>query len=355
MLDEELGKDKGWAREICIRAVGAKSRETAFPVALGYLDHTGEERWLFLWAAFPEECPKAYAWSRGSALHALRLGSFQTAPARPAELLRRSGYLSQHLGDTRVAVFGVEALGSPTALLLAKSGVGELRVVDSDLVMPGNPMRHICGMDLVGWLKTRAVKYAIETHHIDCRVVPHEATWEEAKLLNIIQDCDLVIDTTANRSFSLFLSGLCVTQGKPLLTAVAQRRARVGKLIVRTSKADACLTCYHAGEWPPDAYPVVPANPAEAFVEDGCGGITEEAVALDLEAIANQVARTAIKVLRGETRPGNLGLLVNEPLPEVTDGPLQHVGMHWLRNAPLPGCVGCDRAQARNSHGDASS
>ena len=42
-------------------------------------------------------------------------------------------------------------------MLLAKCGVGQLRLVDYDVVMPGNVSRHACGFYSVGMSKTWAV------------------------------------------------------------------------------------------------------------------------------------------------------------------------------------------------------
>ena len=342
LIDEASGQPKGWARSRAIEILGATLKTRRLGFAFGYPDSTGIERWVFLWAMLPRRDARNTNWATLRVASQTPLKSFQTAPAQKSDLLRRSAHLSQHLVDKKIVIFGVGALGSPTALLLAKAGIGELCLVDRDIVMPGNPMRHICGMDLVGWPKTHGVKYVIEAHNIDCNVVPYDATWEIYKLLEVIEGCDLVIDTTANRSFSLHLSRVCIEKNSPLLIAAAQRRARVGRLMLRTRNNDPCLTCYYAGTWSIETYPIIPANPDETFVEDGCGGITEEATALDLEAIANQVARTAIKIVRHEELPGNLGFLVNEPLAEVTDGILSQVGMHWLHNHALTGCASCD-------------
>jgi molybdopterin/thiamine biosynthesis adenylyltransferase len=225
---------------------------------------------------------------------------------------------------------------------LAKAGVGEICLVDNDILMPGNVMRHICGLKWVGFKKTIAVERLIRTHNPDCHVHCCDSTWEPENLGNYIEGCDVVIDTTANYNFSLYLNEICIASKQPIVFAAAYRRAAVGRVIMRRSSSDPCLACYVDAEtfWSEDEYPVIPADPDGTFIEDGCGVVTEEAVALDVEAVANLTTRVAIKVMQGQLGSKNLAILVNEPLADVT-GILSQEGLHWKANKPLTNCSIC--------------
>ena len=50
-------------------------------------------------------------------------------------------------------------------------------------------------------------------------------------------------------------------------------------------------------------------------MEDGCGSLTEEGAALNIEAVANLTVRVAVRYLQGAHADGNLAILVNEALP----------------------------------------
>lgn len=343
LIDQNLDEAEDYAAQTCLHKFGQKPKGSDCPLALGYIDNRGQERWLFLWIQFPQSEKKRAKvhWLNSALLSNFKVKSFQTAPARKADLLRRSAYMSRHLSEHKVIVFGIGALGGSVALLLAKAGIGEIRVVDDDKLMPGNAMRHICGLDWVGFKKTTAVKRTINIHNPDCCVVEYSTTWDVKELQNYVKDCAVVIDTTANYNFSLLLNAVSIDFHLPVVFATAYRRAVIGRVVVRRSSADPCLACYvDAANWPDDKYPTIPADPNETFLEDGCGSVTVEAVALDVEAIANLTARVVVRLLQGQLGHENLAILVNQPLSGES-GILACDGLHWLQNAPLAKCAIC--------------
>jgi molybdopterin/thiamine biosynthesis adenylyltransferase len=344
-IDTDLGMEKGWAARGCLHVFGHKLSDDGFPIALGYADNQGQERWLFLWAQLSATYGKGrrrFSWSRSESMSQVKLKSFQTAPARKEDLLRRSAYLSKGLGSCRVAIFGVGALGGSVAALLAKSGLGEIRLVDHDTLMPGNVIRHVCGLKWVGFKKTIAVEKSIHAHNPDCHVLWDESTWEVDKLRSYIEGCDVAIDATANSNFSLYLNELCIDCNQPVIFAAAYRRAAVGRVVIRRSSNDPCLACYSDAPrfWSEDEFPIIPADSEETFIEDGCGVVTEEAAALDVEAVANLAARVAVKIAQKRLGDRNLAILVNEPLAGAS-GVLEQPGLHWRANKPLGNCLIC--------------
>ncbi len=342
-IDELMQEPSGWSIEKCKTVVGVKTSGTGFPLAIGYPDHLNETRWLFLWGQFPKRKGERYKWSSLQNMRHVTVHSFQTAPASKEALLRRSAYLSGSLTSKRIAIFGVGALGGSVALLLAKAGVGELRLIDKDYVMPGNAMRHICGLSYVGFRKTTAVQHVIQYHNPDCYIECFEATWAKTRLIDYINSCDLVIDATANTNFSIYLNEICVAQNQPIAFITAYRRARVGRIIMRFEDQAPCFGCYlsHREVWAEDEFPTIPASFDENFIEDGCGSVTEEAAALDVEAVANFGARQLITFLQGTHDGSNLGIIVNSPLPEVDTYPLGSSGFHFWNNKRYTNCLIC--------------
>ena len=76
----------------------------------------------------------------------------------------RAGPDSETIGGCRVVLFGAGALGGHVAVTLAESGIEALRIVDVDLLSPGNVVRHVAGHDQVGGLKVNAVQSVIKNH-----------------------------------------------------------------------------------------------------------------------------------------------------------------------------------------------
>jgi hypothetical protein len=73
----------------------------------------------------------------------ISLKSLATAPDDLATRSIRAHPKAEALGRKRVAIIGVGAIGSIVADLLHRSGVGELFLLDHDLVLPGNTTRHL--------------------------------------------------------------------------------------------------------------------------------------------------------------------------------------------------------------------
>ncbi len=80
----------------------------------------------------------------------------------------------ERLGNSRVAVFGVGGVGSYIAEGLARSGVGHIRLIDSDNVDITNLNRQIEALsNTVGQPKAEAMKQRILLINPECDVVVH--------------------------------------------------------------------------------------------------------------------------------------------------------------------------------------
>jgi molybdopterin/thiamine biosynthesis adenylyltransferase len=343
-VDVLLKECSGWSAKNCIAAVGQKI-VGGFPIAIGYPDNLGENRWLFLWARSPAGNKKRYNWLPGYKMRQMVIDSFQTAPAGKDALLKRSAFISKSVTCRQIILFGIGALGSSIALLLAKAGVGKLRFIDSDYLMPVNVMRHACGLEYVGFAKTTALQRTIQQHNPDCLVDSFGATWNRKKVQDYVSGYDLIVDATGNTNFSRYLNEICVERSQPVLFATAYRKARIGRIVMRLNGEAPCLECYlgHPEEWSSAAYPIIPLNPNESFIEDGCGTITEEAIALDVEAVANFTAREIIKFLSGDHGGYNLAVTVNEPLPDANRELFHTASIHLWSNKRYSGCSICGR------------
>lgn len=75
------------------------------------------------------------------------------------------------LSEARVAVFGIGGVGGYAVEALARSGIGELDLIDNDTVSVSNINRQIIALEsTVGMYKTDAAKARIADINPDCRV-----------------------------------------------------------------------------------------------------------------------------------------------------------------------------------------
>lgn len=75
---------------------------------------------------------------------------------------RHTPHIHEKLKSASVAVAGLGGLGSNISLMLARTGVGRLLLVDFDIVEPSNLNRQAYFISHLGMLKTEAVKIQIE-------------------------------------------------------------------------------------------------------------------------------------------------------------------------------------------------
>jgi molybdopterin/thiamine biosynthesis adenylyltransferase len=321
----------------------AKDRERLF-FALGYPNGAGEDRWVFVGA---DRTPHRRNWRTTEALRGTCVFGMAAAPATREALLRRTGHTAAALEGVRVAIFGVGALGSVTALWLAKAGVPALTLIDSDRLRPGNAIRHAAGLMWVGREKTLATHLVIVDAVPDCRVASYPETWDRDYLRHIVEDATVIVDTTAVPAFTLLLNDVSLSLGKPLIAAAAFHRAQVGRVRIVRPGVDACMMCYEGGYMPHDArYPAMPIGDDGGFYETGCGEATVEATAVDADAVSNVLVRAVLRVVR-DRRPQeavvesrNHATIVNAALPG-SSFPFDSEGIHWTRWQPRSDCVAC--------------
>jgi molybdopterin/thiamine biosynthesis adenylyltransferase len=344
-IDRAVGQSSGWARTEIKKLVGGDSggRRPVF-LALGYPDRlvAGTESWLFL-EARPGVPGGRIRWSEPNSVHRAALLASETVPVHPGALMRRTRSLAKSVAGRTVIVFGVGALGGAVALMLARSGIERLVLVDSDRLRPGNAVRHVGNLTHVGKRKTEVVWWEVLTHVPEVSIEQYDSTWDPELLRLHVQRADVVVDTTAELPFNLLLSEVCVRTDRPLVQAETTRRAAVGRVRIVRPGRDACLLCYSAHVRTP-AYPVVPPGDEGEFFEAGCGDPTVEAPAVDVEATANWTARAVLWLLRDTLGPRNHLLVVNDEVPGLT-GNAAVVGAHWDVFGPVPGCESCGATQ----------
>ncbi|MGB7203424.1 MAG: ThiF family adenylyltransferase [Pyrinomonadaceae bacterium] len=119
----------------------------------------------------------------------------------------------QKLLNSRVLLVGCGALGASHAEMLARAGVGHLRIVDRDFVEFTNLQRQTLfrESDAAERLpKAVAAKVRIAEINSEIEVSGHIADVSNSNVESLIADCDLVIDGTDNFQVRYLLNDACV-------------------------------------------------------------------------------------------------------------------------------------------------
>lgn len=134
-------------------------------------------------------------------------------------LLAEIGETGQRrLRDASVLIVGCGALGSASAELLARAGVGELHLVDRDLVEPTNLQRQLLyGEDDAarGRPKAEAARARLEAINREVRVRAWVDDFTAENARDYADGVDLLIDGLDNFETRFILNDLAVEQGVP--------------------------------------------------------------------------------------------------------------------------------------------
>lgn len=127
---------------------------------------------------------------------------------------------------SRVLVVGAGGLGSPVLAYLAAAGVGEIHVVDDDVVDRSNLHRQVIhGESTLGEPKTSSAAARMRELHPQCRVVEHPVRLTAANALELITGMDLVVDGADTYGTRYLVADACEIAGVPVVWGAILRFA----------------------------------------------------------------------------------------------------------------------------------
>ncbi|MFB3916037.1 MAG: ThiF family adenylyltransferase [Terriglobales bacterium] len=188
------------------------------------------------------------------------------------------------LSAARIAIVGCGATGSSLAGLLARAGVGTIRIIDRDYVEPSNLQRQLLfdEADAADSLpKAVAAARKIAAFNSEIVVEPHVADLTPANIEGLLDGCQLILDGTDNFETRYLLNDYAVKNGVPWIYAAAV--GSYGVTLNILPRETACLAC------------VFPESPRGTIETCDTAGILNSAV----NVIASIAAGEALKLLVG--------------------------------------------------------
>lgn len=166
--------------------------------------------------------------------------------------------------NAKVLILGLGGLGGPVAAYLAAAGVGELVLVDDDLVEASNLQRQIIHRDeACGQSKVESAAASLKALNPGVRVIARAERLQEDALQQQVDEVDLVLDCSDNFGTRFALNRACFTTGTPLVSGAAIRfdgqisvydprnaESPCYQCLYRTGD-DEALTCSESGVFPP--------------------------------------------------------------------------------------------------------
>jgi molybdopterin/thiamine biosynthesis adenylyltransferase len=233
--------------------------------------------------------------------------------------------------ESSAVVVGCGAIGASTAQLLARAGVGKLRVIDRDLVEPSNLQRQALFEEndarealpkaVAAERKLRLLNSEIEVEGVVADVMP-------GNVKELLDGFDLILDGTDNFETRFLLNDYAVQAARSWIYAAAVGSYCV-MLAIRPSET-ACLAC------------LMESPDAEPLLEETCDTVGVLGPAVNL--VSSLEAAEALKFLSGNTAALH-GRLIS---CDVWSGRMQSVGV--ARDAA---CRVCARREFSYLEGEA--
>jgi adenylyltransferase/sulfurtransferase len=128
----------------------------------------------------------------------------------------------QKLLNSRVLVIGLGGLGSPVLQYLAASGIGQLYLVDHDVVELSNVQRQIChGTNDVGKTKVQSAIEEVMRINSTILVEGFEQKADVELLQRLLPTVDLVVDCSDNFDIRYLINDACLEYKTPWVSGAA--------------------------------------------------------------------------------------------------------------------------------------
>jgi molybdopterin/thiamine biosynthesis adenylyltransferase len=164
------------------------------------------------------------------------------------------------LCDARVFIAGAGGLGCPAALYLAAAGVGEIRLVDGDIVEPTNLNRQVLHWDEdVGREKVVSAAEKLRALNPEIVVDARPACIDAGNVDDLVGDAHLIIDAVDNFPARYLLNRSAREKNLPLVHGAVC--GFDGQATTVLPGRTACLRCIFPDPPPAETSPVIGVTP----------------------------------------------------------------------------------------------
>ena len=166
----------------------------------------------------------------------------------------------ERLKRARVFIAGAGGLGSPVSIYLTAAGVGEIRIVDDDVVELSNLNRQILHWERdTGRRKVDSGREKLEAINSETLVEALHLTIDEDNVSRVVGDSDLIVDAMDNFPVRYILNKTAISKGIPFFHGgVYGFEGQVTTIIPGRTP---CLRCIFPEAPPREVFPVVGVTP----------------------------------------------------------------------------------------------
>ncbi len=166
----------------------------------------------------------------------------------------------EKLKQAKVFIAGAGGLGSPVAIYLAVAGVGQIRIVDRDVVELSNLNRQILHWDKdVTRGKAESAGDKLRQMNSDIKIETIAESITEDNILELVGDCQLIVDAMDNFPTRYLLNKAALSRNIPFFHGSVHGLDGMASTIIPGETA--CLRCIFPEPPPAAIFPVVGVTP----------------------------------------------------------------------------------------------
>lgn len=159
------------------------------------------------------------------------------------QLLALGTEVQERLFSLKVLVVGCGALGSALVEELTRLGVGEITLVDADVIEESNLHRtHLFTSLDVGKPKAEVCAQRASEINPEVKVIPVLDVVDNSNAEELVRGKDFVFDALDNVNSRLILNDACVKAGVPLIYGGVS--GEYGSVMMVVPKVTPCLSCF---------------------------------------------------------------------------------------------------------------
>lgn len=145
------------------------------------------------------------------------------------------------LNHAKILVIGAGGLGAPALLYLAAAGIGNIGIVDNDIVAISNLQRQILYDEyFIGRPKVEVAEEKLKELNSEITTKTYKQYFSK-ECMHILTEYDLVLDCTDNHKSRFVINQACVKYNKPLVYGAAM--GWQGQVATLTGQP--CLQCFY--------------------------------------------------------------------------------------------------------------
>ena len=138
------------------------------------------------------------------------------------DLLKRNVKgISEKLKKAKVCILGLGGLGSNVAVLLARSGIGYLKLVDFDIVEASNLNRQQYRISHIGIKKTEAIKTIIKEINPFVEVKTLDIKVDRENILSVVGDVEIIVEAFDRAETKAMAIEELLTNGNKMLVSAS--------------------------------------------------------------------------------------------------------------------------------------